>query len=481
MSDHLPSPSGPRDPEKQPEVRLELTRAGVEQVLSLYAQEQGTRRRDGGFTLDLEDLARAFRERRRMLGVGLAAGLLIGLAVLVVSPRLYSVSAQVVVERHDANRSATADATATAGSAFVATQAEILASRSVVEAAVASLPRPGHLAPETDAVQSALEAVVATPVSGTQVVSLGYLGPDASYGAQLLEALVASYGKVVAELEQRSQQEKLEAKQVEVDILDQEAAALERQMDAARREHAVAGSGSAAAQTQAQIVRDYDQQIADVRNQRIALEARLATGSKRLAILDPATKALQDQLWQAEAELERLQLSLMPQHPAVETARQNVEALRKQLAASSGATPAALHRDLEATAALEKRLRAEQAREQIRLDELEGHRRGEEAQNLELERIREMARARRSELVDQRLLTRLAESGEVGVSARIIEAPQPPEAATWPRPGLVLPATTLFGVMAGLMAAIVSLKRTQTTEWTAPQTAAATTAGVRLR
>lgn len=478
MSDHLPSPSGPRDPDKQPEVRLELTRAGVEQVLSLYSQEQGARREAGGFTLRFEDIERAIRERRQMLVVGLLAGLVVGALIVTLSSPLYAVSAQVVLERRDAPRSASAESAGSAGSAFIATQAEIMGSRSVVEAAVASLPRPGHLEPEADATKSALEAVVATPVSGTQVVSLGYLGPDAPYGIRLLEAIVEQYRKTVGELERQSQQEKLSAKQVELDLLDQEVAELEKKLDALRSANDVAGTGDDAAEAQSAVLRDQAQQLAQVRSQRIELETRLASGSEQLAILDPATKELQDQLWRAEAELERIQLTLMPQHPAVEAAQRNVDALRKQLAATAGATPAALRRDLQATRALERELEAAERQERGRMGRLEGYRREEKTLVAELEKVREMADVRRNELIDHRLLTRLAEAGEVGVSARIIAAPALPEEATWPRTKLIVAACALLGLGVGFVAALISLQRSRPT-WSPP--AGATTAEVQIR
>jgi uncharacterized protein involved in exopolysaccharide biosynthesis len=215
-----------------------------------------------------------------------------------------------------------------------------------------------------------------------------------------------------------------------------------------------------------------------VRNERIALENRLATGGKRLAILDPAMRELQSRLWEAEAELARVQLTLMPKHPAVETAQQEVDVLRKQLSANSSATPAALRRDIDATVGLEKQLNLAHARERERMGAIEAYRREESLLVSELEQIREMADARRNELVDQRLQTRLAEAGEVGVTARIIEAPNLPESATWPRPRLILPTTALLGLLCGLAAAVISLRRSRE-DWAPP--VAASTTGIQIR
>jgi uncharacterized protein involved in exopolysaccharide biosynthesis len=458
---HLPSAPDPRDHDDQPEVRLELTRAGVEQVLSLYSQEQGSNRAESQFTIRLEDLEQAFRERRQMLVMGLVAGIVLAVLVLLFSTPLYPVSAQVVLERHDITRDATTGGSGTAGSAFIATQAEVLASPLVVADAVAAIPRAAHLDEEDDAAADAMEWVVATPVTGTQVVALGYLGPDAEHGVLLLDAIVDSYLRVLRDTDRQSHQQKLEAKQAEIALLERETRDVEAQLDQLRKHHGILGGGEDAAAAQAEILRDYSQQLSQVRNQRIALENRLATGGEQLAILDPATRALQEQLWQAEADLARVKLTLMPEHPAVEAAQREVTVLRRQLRESSSATPEALKRDIAATAGLENQLQIVYERERERMAAIETYRREEKVLLGELERIRQMMDARRSELLDQRLVTRLAEAGEVEVSARLIEAPVLPEEAAWPKPRIVLAAGALFGLVGGFVAALVSLRKSQ--------------------
>ena len=479
MSDiHLPSAPDPHEAGPQPEVRLELTRAGVEQVLSLYSQEQGAKRAESAFAIRFEDLQQAIRERRQILVIGLISGIAFGAFILLVSTTLYAVSAQVVLERRDVSGKSTSDGAGTGGSAFVATQAEVMASRSVVERAVASIPRAAHLDEDDDAELDALESVVATPITGTQVIALGYLGPDAEHGVRLIEAIVDSYRKVIIDIERQRQQQELAAKQVEIGLLEVEAVEVEKEIEAIRNENGILGNGGEAAEVQAQILRDYSQQITEVRNQRIALENRLATGGKRLAILDPAMKELQSQLWKAEAELARVQLTLMPKHPAVESAQQEVDILRKQLIANSSATPAALRRDIEATTGLETQLDLAYTRERERMATIESYRREEGLLVSELERIRAMVDSRRGELVDQRLMTRLAEAGEIGVTARIIAAPTPPESATWPRPKLILPACAFLGLVGGFTAAVISLRQSRE-DWSPPARVSAT--GIQLR
>lgn len=460
MSDiHLPTQNDSDDPDGQPEVRLELTRAGVQQVLSLYSQEQESTRSEFEFSLRLEDFQEALRERRQMLAIGLAVGLGLGLMILLFSTPLYPVAAQVVLERHDVSSNSVGGGVGSGGSAFIATQAEMLHSPAVIEAAVASIPRAEHLNPEDDAAADAKESVQASAVSGTHVIALGYLGPDGAYGVRLLNAIVEAYRGVLRSHEQQSQNQKLKAKQAELDVLAEEAEAVERQLEALRVQHQMLGSAEDAVAAQSSILRDYSAQLTEVRSQRIALQNRLATGGKQLAILDPAMRSLQERLWQSEAELAQVKLTLRSIHPAVEAKQQEVDVLRRQLISTSQSTPEALKRDIDAALGLEAQLEVVHQRERQRMAEIERHRRDEEVFSLELAQIREMSDARRSELLDQRLVTRLAKSGEVGVTARLIEAPAVPESAAWPKPKLVLSGGAILGLVGGFAAALISLRR----------------------
>ncbi len=465
MSDsNLPAPANEaNDDERRPEVRLELTRTGVQEVLSLYSQEQNSGPGEPTFSLGFADIEAAVRERRRMLVYGLVAGLVTGLFVALASTPLYPVKAQVVVEREQSTRAESSSRTS-GGSAFVATQAQVMESESVLAEAVAGIPRAAHLDEDDDAVADATAAVTASPVSGTQVVALGYLGPDADYGVALIDAIVDAYRKVLRRSEAALQREKLRAKQAELAVLDAEAIELEEKLAALRLENGTFGSAEGSASAQTILLRDLVRQLTEVRNERIALENRLATGGDQLAILDPAVRSLQEQLWDAEAELARVRLTLTPRHPAVEAAQSEVTVLKRQLEQGSKATPEALHRDIEAARGLENQLTDVYQAERKRMALVERDRREESLVLEELERVRTLSDERRGELLDQRLVTRLAETGELGVHARMIERPTLPEEAVWPRPGFLLTVGALGGLLVGLVVAVISLQRERALE-----------------
>ncbi|MBB83988.1 MAG: hypothetical protein CL931_09300 [Deltaproteobacteria bacterium] len=454
---HLPTP--PDANQEQPEVRLELTRAGVQEVLSLYSQEQRTHPDEPAFQLTLEDLEQAVRERRQLLLGGGLVGLGLALLVWAMSTPLYTVGAQVVLERHDMTRVESPGGAAMAGSAFVATQAEVMESQSVLTDALSQIPRAAHLEAEDDALADAVESVSTSPVSGTQVVALGYLGPDANHGVALLDAIVDAYLRNLRANEVAVQREKLRAKQAEIDVLEEEAVSLEDQLTSLRVEKGTTGSADDTARAQTDLMRDLAGQLADARNERIALENRLEMGSDQLSILDPATESLQQQLWDAEAELSRARLTLTSRHPAVEAAQREVTVLRRQLEQSSSATPEALARDIEAAKGLEAQLEELYDGARAHMSAIERDRREESLLLDELDRVRQLSDTRRAELLDQRLVSRLAESGELGISARLIAPPTLPRGPVWPRPPLILAGGGGLGLAAGLVLAILALRR----------------------
>jgi uncharacterized protein involved in exopolysaccharide biosynthesis len=393
-----------------------------------------------------------------MLVLGLVGGLALALLVILASTPLYPVSAQIVLERRDVSGNGTSSGLGTAGSAFVATQSEVIQSRSVIADAVASIPKAEHVDEDADGVGDAIEAVRASPISGTQVVALGYLGQDAGHGVRLLTAIVESYRRALQGNEVAVQQESLRAKQAEIDVLGQEAADLEKQLTAMRLEHGTLGTAADTADAQTNLLQDIADQRAEIRNQRIALENRLATGGNQIAILDPTTRTLQERLWEAEAELARVRLSLKSRHPAVEAAQREVTVISRQLQDSQKATPEALRQDIAAATGLENQLLEVYEAERGRMEEIENVRREEALLLEELDHLHDLADSSRSELLDQRLITRLAEAGEVGITARMIEAPRLPLEAVWPRPYLMLGLGGIVGLLAGFVTALASLR-----------------------
>lgn len=441
---NLPDSTDPDKDSHVPEVRLELTQAGVRQVLSLYAEETAGSATYRGVQISFADILRAMMARKGTVALSVAAGLVLALIILVVTTPLYSVTTQVVLDRQDTLESALN--AGGGGSAFIATQAEIMQSRSVIEAAVATLK-----APDTDAdpVLAALESLQASPISGTQVVALSYLGPDPLYGAELLEATVNAYRSRLQADEQRNQAERLEAKEVEFAALLEEVQQLEETLQSIRFSYFNGSSAEDSVDARNQIIRSQQQQLQDARQRRIELESQLLAGSVASLSDDPVNRSLQDRLIQAEAELSRLTHTLKPGHPSREAAQREVALLKAQVAEANRAMPVLRRREIEALKGLEATLVAELEAEHTQLSSIERRRREEQLVMDDLEQTKLLVEQRRRALLDQKLFSRLAKNGEVGVTARLIAKPAQPLVPIWPNPLLVLALGGMIGLLAG--------------------------------
>lgn len=455
---NLPSESNGREM-AAPEVRLELTQAGVRQVLSLYAEDQAGRAAHGGLEIGFTEIVQAVLERKKLVALCLAAGVVVGLFVLLVATPLYTVTTQVVLDQQDALESTLNSGRG--GSAFIATQAEIMQSHSVIADAVSRLEAP---ADQADPVAAAMEALQASPVTGTQVVALSYVGPEPIYGEQLLRATVDAHKRRLIEDERRSQMERLEVKEAEYAALVAEVEQLEDRLREARRAYFNGGSAADVLDARNQNIRNQYQQLLEIRAQRYALENQILAGSVDLSANDSATRALQDRLLQAEAEVARLRQTLQPSHPSRVAAERQVTLLREQLAGTIRATPQAQRKELEAVKGIEAALAAGLDEANGELAEAERLGRAEQLIIDELAQTQALMEQRRRALLDQRLFTRLAESGEVGVTARIIAEPMQPLGPTWPNPPLVLGVCGAIGLLLGMFWAVMDY-RSRHADW----------------
>jgi uncharacterized protein involved in exopolysaccharide biosynthesis len=408
-----------------------------------------------GFTLD--DFMQVLRRKYLTLLAGAVVGLALVAAVLTWTTPIYAVSAKVVVSRQDPGELVGTDS---GSSIFIATQAEVMSSLSVVAKAVATLPRPDHLKPDADAAANAHGAVQASAISNTRVIALAYLGADANYGAALLTAMVGVYGNELRDTTRSGQAQALDTKAAELDVLLEEIANQEAQIKELRGINDIIGSADEAAAAQTDRLRGQTVELRDVRSRRIELESRLATGGGAgLNVDDPGRRSLQEDLRLAEAELSRASLSLTAEHPTVVAAADNVEVLREQLAASDDASPVALLQQIAEAKRYEAELTALESRSGRRLEAIESHRRDENELLTELARTQSLADSWRHELFDQRLVARLAQTGNVGVSARFIADPVAPDDPVWPRPKMMLPAGLMFGLFVGFLFGLSSLRR----------------------
>lgn len=440
----------PNAASREPGVPVEFMHTVEEEDLGFYREPPPP---TPGFTLG--DVMQVLRQRSLTLLLGALLGLAAVAGLLAWTTPLYAVSAKVVITRQAPGELVDTDS---GSSAFIATQAEVMQSPTVVQAAVATLPRPAHLAPEDDAVKEVLDAVHASAITHTRVIALGYMGEDAGYGAALLTAMVDAYVAEMRDTTRSSQAQSLDTKAAELDVLLRDIVRQESRIKELRQINSIIGTADEAAAAQTEQLNDQIQQLAQVRNRRIELESRLLTGGAVLNVDDPVRFSLQEDLRQAEAELAKARLSLTAEHPTIVVAERNVEVLRGQLAVNVEASPSALRQEIAEVARLEAELMVLETHTRGRLADIELHRREENELLAELERTRSLADEWRRELLNQRLVARLTQAGDAGIGARIIAQPAAPDEPAWPKPKLMLPAGLVLGLGGGFVVALVSLR-----------------------
>lgn len=403
-----------------------------------------------GFTWG--DFVEVLKKRRLFLLIGAIAGAQLAVLTLVFTTPLYGVSAQVVITQQAPGQLIDTDA---GSSAFIATQAEVINSLTVVQAAVATLPRPAHLEPEDDAVADALNAVNASAISGTRVIALAYLGADANYGAALLTAMVDVYLTEARSTTRSGQATLLDTKGAELEKLREEIARRESQINEMRRVTGIIGTADEAAEAQTERLNSRVGELMEARNRRIEAESRLATGG----VTDDPRSSLKEDLRQAKSELAIASIMLTAEHPTVVSAKRNVAVLEAQLASTVDGSRGALRQQINEATRREAELTTIEAQSRQRLEVIELHRREENKLLVELARLQLQADEWGRDVSDQQLVAQLAQAGDVGIGARIIAEPVVPDKPLWPKKKFVLLAGTVLGLTVSFVFALVSLRR----------------------
>jgi uncharacterized protein involved in exopolysaccharide biosynthesis len=454
---------------REPEVRLELTNAGVRQVWALYSQERESAATaplplvdEDPLSIFLRELPGiAWRGRGWVLG-SLALVLALGVVYLLFATPIYNVGAQLLVERR-ASPLDMADRLR-GGSNFLATQAEILHSPTILGSALGAVPElatpPPDLEPGAifDPVSKALRALTATPITGTDVLSISYRTADPALGVRLLDSMITTYRDYIVALEQSPHSEALSLLVRRELELREQLAALEAKYQMLRRGSESLGEGEAALSVQKSVMERQAQMLIEAKSRRIDLENRLAAlrnshtpGGGHTGV-SGNDSALEQELWRAESHLAQLLQNYNEIHPEVQTVRQQISILKSQLAQSS---TAALERELQASIGTEQRMAALYAREVEKGKSLDVHRVKEEQMLAEIRSLAAVHDAALAKLKEVELETEARAEGGAGVVVRVLEGPSADEDAMWPRPELVLLPCAIVGLMGGLGLAVV--------------------------
>jgi len=150
--------------------------------------------------IQLLDCLLALWRRKTVVAAAFAAFVGAGAFYASVAPRVHRATARLLVVRQDASGQQTP---VRYDPAFVATQAEIVRSRMVVERALDTY-TPSGVSIAEDPVATVSGAIRVTPLEGTYVMQVSYQCPDGRAAEQMLEAVITSYGEYLRDSEEDS-------------------------------------------------------------------------------------------------------------------------------------------------------------------------------------------------------------------------------------------------------------------------------------
>ena len=425
------------------------------------------------------------RRGRRFLMLGALAGVGLGVAYLLFADAIYVVKAVLHVELR---RSVIRESDARPGSGYVATQAEVIQSPTIVTEAIRTIgvpepEEPGLIdrvkdslaslnpfaVPDAEgdpvamAVLATLPMLQASPVVGTDVLSVSLRTFNPERGVRLLDALIARYQGYVRENESAAHREGLEVLRHREAELAAAIAEVDGRYDAREAEIRSLGNGDDALAIGRTNLEEQARARADAQRKRIEVENELLALRERREARVAPSQEIRDELVRAEAALAELRARVSDRHPDVQQLEQRVAGLREQMRQATQFHIDELDRQARAARRTEATLGELFEHEWKKVKTLESERRALETLAAERARLEEQRGAVLALLGEKELSLLASQGGEnSGTLVRVLEAPSVPPDPVWPLPIPVLAACGLVGTLGGLAFALLSQWRQRT-------------------
>ncbi|MBW2269407.1 MAG: hypothetical protein JRH16_12600 [Deltaproteobacteria bacterium] len=464
MSDNTP----PSDvPELRRDVPLRLTDSEGHEVWVVQSSVGSAPPLDSGFSIFLEELPGVLRRQWLLVVYAVCAAVGLGGTYLYFAAPVYGVGAEILVERRDS--ALDEFRRMNSGNAFLATQAEIIHSPTIVEPALASLSVPLFVAEEgetLDPLSKALALLSVTPVRGTDVVAINFRASQAETGSKFVEAVVREYRDFLYNIEFSAHNQALDLLTKREAELRSTLSGLKARYKQLLRESGSAGEDGSLHTLQKSVLEFHARSAAEAATRRStfraelsALEHALASGSSAFP-RDTVDEALLEQLQEARAERRQLKAMLGSRHPDLLAVEGEVQLLEEQLASSVSGEIARLRHALATERAEESRRsrRLETELEKNSASELE--RFGQEELQVEIAQLSEIHDQTFRMLSEKRLAVGALD--QAGVIVRVLTRPRSEPEKVWPRAELVVLPCVLIGLIGGLALALVADRRQQT-------------------
>lgn len=412
-------------------VPVQLTDSEGRQVWVVQSSVGSSTDPDPGFSIFIAQLPDMMLRHWLLMTLAMAVAGGLGVAYLLYAQPVYGVGAEILVER----RASALDefSRMKGGNEFLATQAEILHSPTMIEPALEGVADALFSDPEVDPLSEALKLLSVTPVRGTDVLAINFRAPEQEAGAKFVAALLQGYGDFLYNIEFAAHNEALEllvAREAELRIALVELKARHKESQLAALEHA------------------------------------LATGSSAVPE-GTVDELLLEQLQEAKARRSALKSTLASRHPDRRAVESEIALLTRRVRSLIRAEIGRLKLALAT-------YRAEQSRLEPGLDGEPVARSVSEIERASPEDL--LAEIAQTSEIHDRTVRMLAEKqlavgalDHAGVIVRVLSAPSAAAEKIWPRSSLVMLPCVLIGLIGGIGLALVSERRRETvTDYLAP-------------
>ena len=223
--------------------------------------------------LRLGNLVQTIWRRKWYLAGCMLISLGLGATYLAVAEPTYKVSARVLVQPRgwpmDNGASARHE------EEFLATQAEIICSPSVIERALATVKQPITTSQDKDPMLAVLGMLTVRPVNGTNVLSVSYWCKNSIAGTSMVQGILGSYQQFLQEMNDGSRLETLGLLTRSEEGLRSELEDREKHYRELRKQSPLVGSGTGATTFQTTLLDRLQRTLSEVRDRRIDLENRM--------------------------------------------------------------------------------------------------------------------------------------------------------------------------------------------------------------
>ncbi len=470
----------------------------------MQSAQDTSRERD---SLELLSFARLIWRRKAFMLACLIAWLAAGVLYLSSATRVYRATTRLLVERQFLEPRTQLRHEP----AFVATQAEIVGSRAVVEDALETF-TPTSMGPATNLVESLLAAIRVTPVEGTNVLQLSLTCADSDEAVQMLAALVGSYREYLSDSEKDTQLEALAFLTEKEEELRGQLGEKQSQYRTLCEQSTLSGISEDAGRVRTEYLTNLGKALTDAKSRHLKLDNQLTAWIKSPAIAnldseprvgedlvpasarvvdefapaffqgnsttvphessesiysllpigeagqfaeirDVATQLYQAQQW--EQELDRLHGD---RHPDLQEARSRIKSLRSRLKEMLTVIPTVLENELEAARNIELELQTLYETEVERAKRLDLQQLEEQQFVDTIDRLKAAHDSILAEMHARQLAGASAANGLGTVHVKSIAAPRSSGKPVWPVPAVLFSICGVLGLCTGI-GGIVTLER----------------------